>query len=616
MKKIRSKLYYIIPLLYFFIILLFLFLQFSSSEKINKKIGNISIYIKKSRNTRNADISYGNIKFTFSAKFPLKIKTEENSYSLHLKGYDFLDNGLDLYFDNNVSLEFREVTNANKIFTLEVKAETFAKNIKKNVAKNLIISIPFYTVSKDINSLRTMPAILYRNGTSFDFLSLPEGSYFDFEHRVINLQYKKHLTKITIKNVNNGKEFNPYLYWLYTNLNMPDKLRFTNELNSYIEKAYKGWTTVRLNNTQNGWRTPKKSSVFKENIVASILSVAIEKNEYRNISAKMLKIIRREITKNPEGNIPFFTSVFYGGLKKYLKVLNLKDTVKISELTKKIKLKDKSVFKNYSLVTMILDRGPFSLLEELAKFAENINYSEENLESNINLLNFYIELSDKLDCKGIYFSKIKEIIDKKILPSVVPFRGKMLLMHDNREYLYSTFNAGILILKFLNLPGIQVKNKNMYFSIARKLITSSLSFADSSGMLPASIYKNKYSGYITPESLYPQLAYLLDSYYPEEKPLYKYLEPGAWVWTVSHVKQISIKNNTYGFTFKYPEKQTQFILIQGLRPFKQIIMHGIVWKPDPAYYRYPDGWFYDSNTGTLFIKLTQRKNTEEIKILY
>ena len=150
-------------------------------------------------------------------------------------------------------------------------------------------------------------------------------------------------------------------------------------------------------------------------------------------------------------------------------------------------------------------------LEELAKFAENINYSEENLESNINLLNFYIELSDKLDCKGIYFSKIKEIIDKKILPSVVPFRGKMLLMHDNREYLYSTFNAGILILKFLNLPGIQVKNKNMYFSIARKLITSSLSFADSSGMLPASIYKNKYSGYLAPEKLklsYINLAFL------------------------------------------------------------------------------------------------------------
>ncbi|MCD6120811.1 MAG: hypothetical protein J7K04_03125 [Spirochaetales bacterium] len=623
MKTFSFKLYYIIPVLYLIIILLFVYLQFNSTEKIHKDIGNLSIYIEKSRKTRihsasikNADISYGKFGFTFSAKFPLKIKAEGKNYSLYLKDYSFFDNGLDLYFDNNVSMEFREINTVVEKFTLEVKADTFIKNIQKNIPKNLILSVPFYTALKDINLLKNIPAALYNNGTISGLISLPDGAHFDLENGVIHLRYKKNLNRIIIKSVNNGKEFNPYLYWFYTNLKMPDKLGFTNELKSYIEKAYTGWSTARFNKTQNGWNIPEKTSLFKENIVASALSVAMEKNKYGNISSEMLKIIRKEIAKNPEENIPFFTSVFYGGLKKYLTVLNHEDTVKISEITKKIKLRDKSVFKTNNIVTMILDRGPFSLLEELAKFAETIDFSKENLENNINLLNFYVELSDKLGSKSAYSVKMKKIIDKEILPSALSFRGQMLLMHDNRENIYITFNAGVLILKFLNLQGVEVKDKDMYFSIARKLITSSLSFADSSGLLPFSIYKNKYSGYLTPEKLYPQLAELLGSYYPEEKPLYKYLTPGAWLWTVSHVTKIAIKNNTYSFTFKYPEKQTQFILIQGIKPFKQIIMHGIVWKPDPAYYRYSDGWFYDNNTGTLFIKITQGKKSEEVKILF
>jgi len=378
-----------------------------------------------------------------------------------------------------------------------------------------------------------------------------------------------------------------------------------------------------------GWRNPGKRIFFNEKIVASALSASISRNEYGTVFKSMLKIIRREIKDRPDKNIPFITSVFYGGLKKYSSNLQKLDSEKIIRIREKVKTLDKSVFDNQNIVTVILDRGPFFLMQELTRFAENIDFSHEDITTNLNLLNYYIEISKNFKDNGNYNNRILKIINEKILPDIVLYKDKIFITDDNKKQpagntinIKRTFRAGILILKMLDLSIDKLPEKDKYLFIGRKLIASSLSFTDNRGILPLNIRLNtknqitEKKGYLLPEDIYPAIAGLLKSYYPEETPLFKYLEPGTWIWTTAGIKRISISNKSYVFTLAYPVRQSHFILIQGIRPFKEIIFHGTRWKPDPAYYRYPNGWFYDKNTKTLFIKITQRKQYDQIILNY
>jgi hypothetical protein len=45
-------------------------------------------------------------------------------------------------------------------------------------------------------------------------------------------------------------------------------------------------------------------------------------------------------------------------------------------------------------------------------------------------------------------------------------------------------------------------------------------------------------------------------------------------------------------------------------------MHGIPWKSDPEYFSYTDGWAYDEETQTLYVKITHRLETEELVLNY
>ncbi len=636
MKKSISKLYYIIPVIYIVIIFLFLYLQFRGSETIRKDMGNTHILIEKSRGTgfkpvsiKKVNIEYNKLLFSFSKKTPLRLIINNLTSDLSIINYKFLSDGIILKYDRGISIEF--IGRGEPENTLKVKVTAPLVSDKDN---RTVISIPFNINSEYKKVVNNIPVMLWKNGSSSVYLSLPEGSSIDKNKDNILLRYTK-IDKKNIIDINTFRSrdnFNPYLAWYSEHLTPVDAESFTGTIKAYTGKAYTGWIKTRLDRKKNGWRNPDKRIFFNEKIVASALSASIDRNEYRTVFESMLKIIRREIKDRPGKNIPFITSVFYGGLKKYSSNLQEQDSKRITGIREKVKTLDKSVFDNQNLVTVILDRGPFFLIQELTGFAETIDFSQEDIKTSLNLLNYYIEISKNLVNNGNYNNRILKIINGKILPDLIPYKDKVFITDNKKNNkkqaggntinINLTFRAGILILKMLNLSIDKLPEKEKYLFIGRKLIASSLSLTDNKGILPLNIRLNtkkqitEKKGYILPEDIYPAIAGLLKSYYPEETPLFKYLEPGTWIWTTAGIKRISISNKSYVFTLAYPVRQAHFILIQGIKPFKEIIIHGIRWKQDPSYYRYPNGWFYDKYTKTLFIKITQRKRYDRIILNY
>jgi hypothetical protein len=66
----------------------------------------------------------------------------------------------------------------------------------------------------------------------------------------------------------------------------------------------------------------------------------------------------------------------------------------------------------------------------------------------------------------------------------------------------------------------------------------------------------------------------------------------------------------------YPPGVPYHLMLRGLRPFAQLKLHGIAWHADPTYFRYSDGWAYDSGSQTLFMKITGKAEREQIDIAW
>jgi hypothetical protein len=94
------------------------------------------------------------------------------------------------------------------------------------------------------------------------------------------------------------------------------------------------------------------------------------------------------------------------------------------------------------------------------------------------------------------------------------------------------------------------------------------------------------------------------------------LAPGSWVLTASHLDSVQIDSRRQRYLFSFPQGQTHYLLIQGVRPPESVVMHGIPWKTDPQYFQYSDGWSYDAATQSLFVKLTHRSEAEELILNY
>jgi hypothetical protein len=79
---------------------------------------------------------------------------------------------------------------------------------------------------------------------------------------------------------------------------------------------------------------------------------------------------------------------------------------------------------------------------------------------------------------------------------------------------------------------------------------------------------------------------------------------------------MSVEADQYRFSFGFPAGDQYYFILQGIRPMKTVMMHGILWKPDPQYYLYSDGWLYDPESQTFYGKITPRQEREEIVLSY
>jgi hypothetical protein len=88
------------------------------------------------------------------------------------------------------------------------------------------------------------------------------------------------------------------------------------------------------------------------------------------------------------------------------------------------------------------------------------------------------------------------------------------------------------------------------------------------------------------------------------------------MWGAARIASVQTTAAETKLVLTFPAGIAHHFLLQGVRSFKQIQLHGIPWHTDPTYFKYSDGWSYDASTSTLYFKITGRQANEEIDIFY
>jgi hypothetical protein len=597
---------------YIGVILFFVFMQFQAREQFDENVGSLAlsgVYARTlggAQRMRHLEVRFHGLRLEFSPSSTVTVGLEASrEKNLSLEGFSRFPDGFELTFDEEVGLRFTVEGALGERVAVTPLLPPRLQNLTT-------FAVPFQADEGDLEAVNGIPVAVHRGASGMVYASMRSGSQIDVEGKrfIVDLESQETATSIVMERMYN--QIDPYLYWFSRDFALIDEQQFTAQVESYLYGAYQYWNGLFLSN-------PGSQELIGK-LGVSLISEAIKRGEYRRTLAVLSRNLRQLLAGNAENPQLYDSAAYLGNLPAYLALRQDSAAEEIQRITGLITTADFSVFRTPRLLRFILNHAPFSLAEEVLRLADSVQLGTAELDTLIHLVNVYLEASEYLDVGEATSVRISDIIDRFVLPEILKTpRGLFLGGSSNNRDREVDLHKSVLMGKALMGAGRALANDS-YTAVGRALISAALDLSDDDGFLPRRIRTR--DGTIestSPDTISPQSIYDLlpgADYTPEEYPLYAYLYPGSWIWTASRMMGVNIDDTRYRFSFSFPLGDTHYLLIQGIRPPTGMIMHGIAWKSDPEYFRYTDGWAYDEETQTLYVKITHRLETEELVLSY
>jgi hypothetical protein len=611
MKRKLSPIYYIIPVVYIGVILFFVFMQFLAREEFTEKVGSLSVsgvYAKTlggAQRMRHLEVQFHDLRMEFSpSSNAIAGFGATRERKLSLESLSQFPDGFELALTDELSLRFTvEGVAGDRVVITPI--------IPPQLQGMRTLSLPFSSIDGAFAAVKGIPVLVQSGPGGTIYASLRSGSQIDTEKGRFILDTEAEGTGNSIILERVFEQADPYLYWFSRDFTLVDQERFAAKVESYLNGAYRYWSEVFVSN-------PGSRALIGE-LGISLISEAIKRGEYRRTLAVLSRNLRQLLAENADNPELYNSAAYLGNLSSFLAARQDSAAQEIQRITGLITAADLSVFETPRLLRFILNHAPFSLVEEVLRLADSVQLEKADVATLIHLVNTYLEAVEYLDVAEATSARISEIIDRFILPAIAKTpQGLFLSISSTGQVTEADIYESVLTGNTLIEAGSAL-SRGSYATIGRTLIYSALDLADTEGFLPSRVRIQ--NGKVEPagDTISPQSIYDLlpgSDYTPKEYPLYAYLYPGSWVWTVSRIMEVKIDDAQYRFVFSFPVGDTHYLLIQGIRPLSSMIMHGIPWKPDPEYFRYTDGWSYDEATQTLYVKLTHRLESEELVLNY
>jgi hypothetical protein len=486
-------------------------------------------------------------------------------------------------------------------------------------ASGAALSIPFTIAGVPVEPAADAALSWKREGKMF-LLSLPAGGQADMEARVLTLPLGPRAGTATLRVAGAAIASAPARVSpvraaakaaVPDEKSLPTSEQLTAALGRFLDAAYLGWTQDRYSPATGQWKLADGSAGFSGDIGVPLFAEAVARGTWQ---AVLPLWSGAEPRRGAEAAGP--RAAYIGGVRDYVHALSARQASAAERVRGLLANPDISLLGVPGLMPLLMEDGSTENAKAVATYLASVNAKSLDVPSSLSLLEDLLDYGEAAAASETVTRALRALVSTRILPSVSAAETAVFLVTGTAGR--CDLGAGVRCGSLLLRAGALLKD-TLVAAVGRGLLRSALDLADPSGMLPAALTVS--SGRVSarertiaPESLYALLP--LDRRLPRRVPASAAFGTGAWVWTAARV--VSVEGSAEGarVLFSYPQGIPYHLAIVGVKPFRQMKLHGIAWHADPDYAKYSDGWAYEAATRTLFMKITGRGEQEEITLSY
>ena len=268
------------------------------------------------------------------------------------------------------------------------------------------------------------------------------------------------------------------------------------------------------------------------------------------------------------------------------------------------------IFEQDGLIPFLTDRGSKRSIEGLFRLIEKMDVAQLNARQAAGVLEVWLDCTHYYPERKTLFEDLLPVCEKKITDALLLIDEGLFLSNDG-TYIDSV--AALASARILMRYGTE--QSSVWQSVARMLVTSLLRYSGESAGLPVGltvtgskstqlVITADDSGMLDAGILYPLLM-PNNSWYPHVQSLALQAESGIWAWTCAqNIEVLENTSKTLVLRIRFPEGQSHYLTLHGIRPFYRIEMYGIPFRSDARFE------MYNSSGSVSYTHLTLPTNRE------
>ncbi len=598
--------------------MLLLFLQFAGTQRFTLRNGPLVLNGTRSNapqdenSLREVIVEYRGLEFPFTEARPLTLQPvssgegESESRRFTPQAVEEVEEGFTITFEDGLRLAFllREDIQELQIRSIVPESALSSESVERRFI------VPFRPGADATITGAERPALASVETAEGDFfLAAPPRGSVNVEAGRLELAARSGEQTARYTPAVTARE-QAVLEWFSDDEFTISDDRYQSRLDSYIGAAYQGWRSRRFNPGSGTWSVRGGSPVFDERILTAVLAEAWERGGYTAAVSDM----RRAADLHPDA-VGLLSSPFLGNLQDVRARFLEADRQRTAELLDMARRRDLDLFNRPDLVQFAIDRGTSQLYREIINFVSELDYRSLDGFQAIGLLhNAVLSPLPNQESREV-FAEVESILEDEIVPRVVRVGDRFYLESSPGQVdVFASIHAGV-IAEHMGLE----RDEESFVRLGRNLVVSALAFTDETGFLPTTLYLGDgelqgTGGSSGPEQVYPLLSD--NPSYPRQVSLFSELGRDRWIYTIAGIENVAVSGSAYRFTVSYPANRTHYLIVQGVRPFSDMILFGQSWRNDPSFERYVKGRHYNSNSQTLMIKYNDDSTEGDIVLRY
>ncbi len=558
---------------------------------------------------RSAALSYNGLTLRFSRGQPLRLTGAGGAaQDLVLRSVQVTDRGTALLFGRDTRLTLVAAKDGSLSLSLsDPEGETGAPGTAS-------LRVPYRLASPARQPEGAAALSWNRRGASV-VLTLPPGSRIDAASASIALMLgpsagqELRLARTAVT------ERSPSVSWLSGEAARVTAEDLAKALAGFADAAYSSWSGPRL--AGGGWKTADGAVTFDERIASALLAESVGRGDYQKVRPLVAEASAAALRSSASPGLGLSSSAYVGGTREYVRRAAAAGQAETERARALLSRSDPSLFETEGLVTTLLDHGPFALVGETASFAGSRDPGQLSLSTALGAVEVLLDYSRLVERTEGTARACARLIDARLLPAIRRADAGMFLQTGAADTIdvRLSVRCGALLVR----AGAEL-DIALAAAVGRSLLVSALALRDEAAVLPARLTLAEgriaaREGLLQPESVYALLP-VPGRPLAREVPLYGSLGPGSWMLTAASAASVENTAASATIALTFAVGLPHYVVVQGIGPFAELRLHAIPWRTAPDYAQYSDGWLYDTQAKTLYLKLTGRAETEEIQITW